>query len=226
MTAVADAVLKLFSEFARAQWTVDELARSCTGVDDTVRAALERAGRWNPDQVIRRWQNRNQSFLHDARSQWWFNELNTHAQVLSTRLNDQSRPFFFELFSTRELGATGLHAHYVETYQQVKRLRDFLAHNMSMKALSEERLAVGWFHDSSIGRWMEEDESRLDLAFLLRAVEVAEWLLDVATWTTWKLGFNGNAVIEDSKGMIYSDEHRPPVSPPHNLTVPVAEGED
>lgn len=223
---MADKTLLLFSTFAHMQWQVDELARRCTGVDEAVRAAFEETGRWNPDQVIRKWRKRNQSSLHEMRDKSWFNEESWYALVLSTRLNDQSRPLFFEFYSKRELSEEGRHGEFVATYMRVKRLRDFLAHNMAMKALAEERLSVVWFHDSAFGRWMEEDKTRLNLTFMTEAVEVADWLSDVAAWTMWRLGWNGNAKIEDSKGGVFSEEHAPPLSPPHQLGVPTDDEEE
>lgn len=154
----------------------------------------------------------------------WFDLESWHALVLAHRLTDQARPLFFEFYSARELGSDGLHPEFVVTYKQVKRLRDFLAHNMAMKALpDEERLSVTWFHDSPMGRWMDEDRTRLNLGYLSEAVEVAEWLLDVAMWTFWKLGWNGNAQIKDSKGVVFSDAHAPSATPPHQLGVPLVE---
>lgn len=220
MTLVADKTLLLFSMFARVQWQVDELARRCTGVDEVVRTAFERSGRWDPEQVIRRWEKRNQSFLQEMRGKPWFDEESWHALVLSTRLNDQSRPVFFELYSERELREQGRHGEFVAAYTQVKRLRDFLAHNMILQASPEECLLVTWFHDTPFGEWMEEDATRLDLAFMTDAVEVAEWLSDVAAWTMWRLGWNGSAKIVDSKGIEFSDEHAPTLAAPHQLGVP------
>lgn len=221
MTLVADKTLLLFSTFAHMQWQVDELARRCTGVDEAVRAAFEETDRWNPDKVIRTWQKRNQAFLHEMRDKSWFNEESWHALVLSTRLNDQSRPLFFEFYSQRELPEDGRHGEFVATYMQVKRLRDFLAHNMYMRASSEEeRLLVTWFHDTAFGRWMDEDKDRLNLVFMTEVVAVADWLSDVAAWTMWRLGWNGSAKIKDSKGVVFSAEHGPSLLPPHQLGVP------
>lgn len=227
MTLVADKTLLLFSTFAHMQWQVDELARRCTGVDEAVRTAFEKAGRWDPDQVIRSWRKRNQSFLHEMRDKSWFNEASWHALVLSTRLNDQSRPLFFEFYSKRELPDEGRHDEFAATYTQIKRLRDFLAHNEYLRASSEEeRLIVTWYHDTAFGRWMEEDKTRLNLTFMTEAVEVADWLSDVVAWTTWRLGWNGSAKIEDSNGVVFSDEHAPSPAPPHQLRVPVEVGDE
>lgn len=227
MTLVADRTLLLFSTFAHVQWQVDELARRCTGVDAAVRAAFENAGRWDPDQVIRRWRKRNQSFLHDMRNKSWFSEESWHALVLSTRLNDKSRPLFFEFYSKRELPEEGRQDEFAATYQQVKRLRDFLAHNEYLRAsVEEERLLVTWYHDTAFGRWMDEDKTRLDLTFMAAAVDVANWLSDVAAWTTWRLGWNGSAQVQDSSGVVFSDEHAPPFTPPHQLDVPVEAGDE
>lgn len=227
MTLVADKTLLLFSTFAHMQRQVDELARRCTGVDEAVRAAFEKAGRWDPDQVIRSWRKRNQSFLHEMRDKSWFNEESWHALVLSTRLNDQRRPLFFEFHSKRELPDEGRHDEFAATYTQIKRLRDFLAHNEYLRASSgEERLIVTWYRDTAFGRWMEEDKTRLNLTFMTEAVEVADWLSDVVAWTTWRLGWNGSAKIEDSNGVVFCDEHAPSPAPPHQLRVPVEVGDE
>jgi hypothetical protein len=227
MTEVADRTLLLFSTFAHMQWQVDELATRCTGVDDAVRAAFEETGRADPDQIVRSWERRNQQLLHQMRRNAWFNLESWHALVLASRLTDQTRPLFFEFYSERELGADGRHAEFVATYAQVKRLRDFLAHNMAMKALpDDERLSVTWFHDTDMGRWMDEDRTRLNLTFMTEAVEVVDWLLDVAVWTFWKLGWNGNAEIKGSKGIEFSDAYAPSVAPPHDLGVPATGSED
>ena len=227
MTEVADKTLLLFSTFAHMQWQVDELATRCTGVDDVIRDAFAVTERWDADQIVRSFERRNQQFLHEMESKSWFNLESWHALVVASKLGDRTRPAFFEFYSERELGADGLHAQFVATYAQVKRLRDFLAHNMAMKALpDEERLSVTWFHDTDMGRWMDQDRTRLNLTFMTEAVEVVEWLLDVATWTFWKLGWNGNAEIKGSKGMIFSDSYVPSAVPPHDLGVPITGTED
>ncbi len=222
MTEVADKTLLVFSTFAHTQWQVDDLAGHRVGVDDAVRAALEETRGRTPEQVIRSWEKKNQKFLHEMREKTWFNEESWHGFVLARRLDDRTRPRFFEFYSQRELGYDGLHEHFVNAYKEVKRLRDFLAHNIAMRAKpDDERLIVNWFHTEPMGAFMEEDFTRLNLSFMSEAVEVAEWLLDIAMWTFWKLGWNGNAEIRDSKGIVFSDTYAPSAIPPHELGIPL-----
>ena len=219
MTAVADATLRLFAVFTKVQFYVDDLATFRPGVDDALRAALQ--GRWKADDVIRVWERRNKDFLLAMEGNGWFNLQSWHANVLAGKLADDSRPAYFELFSERELGTHGRHREWTRAYGEVKRLRDFLAHNMSLRAVPvNERLVVNWFHNTPFGEWMEQDPARLDIDFMLRALEVAEWMLDVVVWTTWRLGFNGNAVIRDTAGHPFSELNEPAFAPPHLLGVP------
>ena len=114
-----------------------------------------------------------------------------------------------------------MHRDWARAYGEVKRLRDFLAHNMGLSVLKgEEQLVVTTFHGTAFRAWSVENPSRLDLAYMTQALQVAEWLLDVVVWTTWRLGYDWSDEVADSAGVAFGATHAPPFEPPHALGVP------
>lgn len=225
MSQVADVTLKIFGRFARAQWEIDQLADRGSSQDQALRDALSAGGRWRPDQAIRSWERKNQKQLHQMQKTGWFRLDSWHASVLASKLADDTRPPYFTVFCERELGDAGKHREFSGAYEEVRRLRNFLAHNMALNVHpGTEYLAVGWFHTEAFGPWLEEDKRRLDLAFMTSALEVAVWLVDVVVWTRWKLGHVKDA--RDTDDVLFSTSHEPSATPPQLLGVPLLEPDE
>ncbi|WP_223624096.1 hypothetical protein [Microbacterium sp. EST19A] len=218
MSEVADVTLALLGRFALTQYVIDEIASRGSGEDAALRDAL--SGRWDVEKVIQKWEARNQQLLHHMQRKGWFDVKTWHASVLAGKLNDDIRPVYFEFYCERELGESGKHRAFAASYEEIRRLRNFVAHNISLRAATDpERLAVGWFRDEPFGPWLDANRGGLDLAFMTKALELADWLADVVRWTSWRAS-GGYFREKDVRGVPFSDENEPPSEPPHTLGLP------
>jgi hypothetical protein len=219
MSEVADVTLRVFSEFALAQHVIEEIASRGSGQDAALREALQ-SNRRDAHKLIRSWERKNQRLLHKLVRHGWFDLDSWHANVLAAKLNDDTRPVYFEYYCERELGDTGKHRAFGASYEEIRRLRNFLAHNYSLRADAEaERLRFGWYKGEPFGPWLEANEAGFDLAFMRRALEVAEWLADVAKWTSWRVS-DGFYRENDKNGVEFSGDNEPASKPPQVLGLP------
>lgn len=218
MSEIANVTLAFLGRFALAQYVIDEIASRGSGEDAALRDAL--SARWDVEKVIAKWEGRNQKLLHQMQRNGWFDVKTWHASVLAAKLNDDTRPVYFEFYCERELGDVGKHREYAAAYEEIRRLRNFIAHNISLRvAEGPERLAVGWYRTEPFGPWFEANQDGLDLAFMKKALEIADWLADVARWTSWKVS-DGYFREHDVHDVPFSDENEPASEPPHVLDLP------